>query len=200
MDLYLARKTIKVRALPSPIATSTKLYCMKRTRARYFLCHIQTLWCRSVHDDYRSERIRPLTILPTFKHDTNAMCSRLALFRSMGIPCAVKLPQCQVIHLLLHAMHACQFKISERFTSIPACLVPNTSWCRYKPDEISITENGYTVKGEDNMSIDEALNDTARIKYLKGYLDAATEAFYYDKVCHLHAIRERAPLYVSKSF
>ncbi|KAK9906473.1 hypothetical protein WJX75_002508 [Coccomyxa subellipsoidea] len=53
---------------------------------------------------------------------------------------------------------------------------------RYKPDEISITENGYTVKGEDNMSIDEALNDTARIKYLKGYLDAATEAFYYDKV------------------
>jgi hypothetical protein len=36
---------------------------------------------------------------------------------------------------------------------------------RYRPKELSITENGYNVRGESYMTMDEKLNDSKRVKY-----------------------------------
>jgi len=53
---------------------------------------------------------------------------------------------------------------------------------RYHPTELSITENGYNVRGESYMTMDEKLNDSKRVKYFKEYIQAATEAAVYDGV------------------
>ena len=37
---------------------------------------------------------------------------------------------------------------------------------------IYVTENGFSVKGEDNLSLEEALNDTDRVNYFAGNLEA----------------------------
>ncbi|EIE24321.1 glycoside hydrolase [Coccomyxa subellipsoidea C-169] len=47
---------------------------------------------------------------------------------------------------------------------------------RYKTDFISVTENGFMVKGEDDMTMDEILNDKARIEYFEEYIKNAIAA------------------------
>ena len=56
--------------------------------------------------------------------------------------------------------------------------------CRYKPTEISVTENGFQAKGESNGTADDIFiaNDEPRIQYLKEYILEATKAVIYDKV------------------
>ena len=56
------------------------------------------------------------------------------------------------------------------------------SYCRYKPDEISVTENGFNVPGESDMTMDQILNDTKRIKFFKEYIENGVAAAVYDKV------------------
>lgn len=58
-------------------------------------------------------------------------------------------------------------------------------YCRYKPESISVTENGFMVKGEDFMSMEEILNDTKRVQYFKDYIRNAVEAVVYDGVSSL---------------
>lgn len=41
---------------------------------------------------------------------------------------------------------------------------------------IYITENGYAVKGESGLSAEDAVKDTDRVKYFRGYLDAVKGA------------------------
>ncbi|BDA45965.1 beta-glucosidase 6 [Coccomyxa sp. Obi] len=53
---------------------------------------------------------------------------------------------------------------------------------RYKPSEISITENGFNVKGESFMTMDEITHDTHRVKYFQEYIRNAIAAFVYDNV------------------
>jgi beta-glucosidase len=47
---------------------------------------------------------------------------------------------------------------------------------RYGSPDIYVTENGFSVKGEWNMSIEAAVQDTPRIDYYQGYLNAMLEA------------------------
>ena len=37
---------------------------------------------------------------------------------------------------------------------------------------IYVTENGFAVKGEDNLPVQQAINDTDRVNYFKGNLEA----------------------------
>lgn len=37
---------------------------------------------------------------------------------------------------------------------------------------IFVTENGFAVKGENELSVDDALNDTDRVNYFAGNLEA----------------------------
>lgn len=43
---------------------------------------------------------------------------------------------------------------------------------RYNDPDIYITENGFSVKGEANMTLSASLQDDARVRYFNGYLDA----------------------------
>lgn len=45
-----------------------------------------------------------------------------------------------------------------------------------------MTENGISVKGENDLSVEDAINDTPRVEYFKGYLDAMLKAVTEDKV------------------
>lgn len=42
---------------------------------------------------------------------------------------------------------------------------------------ISVTENGFAVKGEKDMTIEEAVHDTDRVEYYKGYIGAMLDAY-----------------------
>lgn len=53
---------------------------------------------------------------------------------------------------------------------------------RYKPTEIQVTENGMSVKGENDMELAEALSDSERVAFYKGYIAEAAEAVNVDKV------------------
>lgn len=59
--------------------------------------------------------------------------------------------------------------------------VLNYLWNRYKLP-IFITENGFSVKGEDNMPIQQALKDDERIDYFKGATDTLIKAIHDDGV------------------
>lgn len=50
----------------------------------------------------------------------------------------------------------------------------------------SITENGFPVKNENSLTYPDILNDTDRVEYYKGAVDALTEAIYTDD-CDIRA-------------
>lgn len=45
-----------------------------------------------------------------------------------------------------------------------------------------MTENGFAVKGESNLTIEEALEDKDRLEYFKGYTEAVRRAVVEDGV------------------
>ena len=69
---------------------------------------------------------------------------------------------------------------SRELTTETAC-----AWLRYRPREIQVTENGFSVRGENDMQLAEALNDTPRVAYFQGYVAAAVDAVNIDKVAYM---------------
>lgn len=57
----------------------------------------------------------------------------------------------------------------------------NWAWNRYKLP-IYITENGISIPNENNIEFPEVLNDTFRIHYYEGYLNAMLDAVTIDGV------------------
>lgn len=47
---------------------------------------------------------------------------------------------------------------------------------RYHPGEIYVTENGVDVPNENSLSLADALNDTFRVNFYQGYVQAAQQA------------------------
>ena len=45
-----------------------------------------------------------------------------------------------------------------------------------------MTENGFSVKGEASKPLDQVINDTERITFYKGYVNAAIDAVEQDEV------------------
>ena len=45
-----------------------------------------------------------------------------------------------------------------------------------------MTENGFSVKGEATKPLAEVLNDTERVNFYKGYVNAAIDAVEQDEV------------------
>ena len=41
---------------------------------------------------------------------------------------------------------------------------------------IYVTENGFSCKGEQNLAVDQAIEDTDRVNYFKGNLEALLDA------------------------
>lgn len=81
-------------------------------------------------------------------------------------------------------------KISGPETSC-SWLTPNASgfrnllnWIskRYNRPSIYVTENGTCVKGENDLSLEMALQDDFRAKYFQDYIRALAEAYTYDNV------------------
>ncbi|CAK0738170.1 hypothetical protein CVIRNUC_001004 [Coccomyxa viridis] len=58
------------------------------------------------------------------------------------------------------------------------------SWVknRYQPSELIVTENGFSVKGEYQKPLAQLVNDTERVAFYRGYINAATEAVEQDQV------------------
>ncbi|KAL0489628.1 beta-glucosidase [Acrasis kona] len=78
--------------------------------------------------------------------------------------------------------------IGERADSTWLWVVPwgirkivNWVYDRYQI-KIYITENGCDVPNEDKLPFDQIINDTFRVNYLQGYLNAVSEAIHQDKV------------------
>lgn len=46
----------------------------------------------------------------------------------------------------------------------------------------SVTENGFAVKGENHMSLEEVVNDTDRVEYFQGATDVVKKAIEEDGV------------------
>ena len=46
-----------------------------------------------------------------------------------------------------------------------------------------MTENGFSVKGEYLKPLAQVVNDTERVTFYRGYVDAAIEAVEQDKAC-----------------
>ena len=57
----------------------------------------------------------------------------------------------------------------------------NWAWNRYGLP-IYVTENGVSVPGENALKLPEVLNDTFRIRYYEGYLNAMLDAIHVDGV------------------
>ncbi len=57
----------------------------------------------------------------------------------------------------------------------------NWAWNRYKLP-IYVTENGISIPNENNIAFPEVLNDTFRIHYYEGYLNAMLDAVTIDGV------------------
>ena len=55
--------------------------------------------------------------------------------------------------------------------------------CRYQPSELIVTENGFSVKGEYQKPLAQLVNDTERVAFYRGYINAATEAVEQDQAC-----------------
>jgi beta-glucosidase len=53
---------------------------------------------------------------------------------------------------------------------------------RYGKPKIYVTENGTSIKGENDLTKDEILNDEFRVKYFKDYVNAMAEAYAQDGV------------------
>ncbi len=53
---------------------------------------------------------------------------------------------------------------------------------RYRPADIYVTENGCDVPGEDAIPLPDVLDDTFRVDFYRGYVQAAQEAVTYDAV------------------
>ena len=53
---------------------------------------------------------------------------------------------------------------------------------RYNPGEIAVTENGVSAPGEDSKTPEEAVKDTFRVDFFKGYFAAAEKAVREDNV------------------
>ena len=45
-----------------------------------------------------------------------------------------------------------------------------------------MTENGFSVKGEATKALADVLNDTERVNFYRGYIDAAIDAVEEDQV------------------
>ena len=46
-----------------------------------------------------------------------------------------------------------------------------------------MTENGFSVKGEYQKPLAQVVNDTERVDFYRGYINAAIEAVEQDKAC-----------------
>ena len=57
----------------------------------------------------------------------------------------------------------------------------NWAWKRYGLP-IYVTENGFSIVNENTFTLEEALNDTARVHYYEGYLNALLDAVVIDGV------------------
>lgn len=57
----------------------------------------------------------------------------------------------------------------------------NSVYKRYKK-EIYVTENGFSVRGESNLPLEKALEDTDRVAYFRGATDAVLRAINEDGV------------------
>ena len=53
-----------------------------------------------------------------------------------------------------------------------------------------MTENGFSVKGEATKPLSEVLNDTERVNYYRGYVDAAIDAVEQDQVTYRPSFRQ----------
>lgn len=53
---------------------------------------------------------------------------------------------------------------------------------QYNNPEIIITENGFSVHGEDHLELPVALDDKDRVTYLRGYINEALKAVKLDSV------------------
>ena len=58
------------------------------------------------------------------------------------------------------------------------------SWIskRYDRPTIYVTENGTSIKGESEMTLEAALNDDFRAEYFRDYIRALAEAHCFDDV------------------
>ena len=57
----------------------------------------------------------------------------------------------------------------------------NWAWKRYGLP-IYVTENGFSIINENSFTIEKALNDTPRVRYYEGYLNALLDAVVLDGV------------------
>ena len=46
-----------------------------------------------------------------------------------------------------------------------------------------MTENGFSVKGESQKPLAQVVDDTERVAFYRGYINAAIEAVEHDKAC-----------------
>lgn len=53
---------------------------------------------------------------------------------------------------------------------------------RYSRPIIYVTENGTSLKGENDLSVDEILDDEFRAEYFRGYITELAKAFVIDNV------------------
>ncbi|CAL5223968.1 g6575 [Coccomyxa viridis] len=53
---------------------------------------------------------------------------------------------------------------------------------RYQPKELIVTENGFSVKGEASKALADVLDDTERVAFYRGYVNAAIDAVEQDQV------------------
>jgi len=53
---------------------------------------------------------------------------------------------------------------------------------RYDRPIMYVTENGTSLKGENDLSKDEILEDDFRLEYYQGYVNAMAEAYTFDNV------------------
>jgi beta-glucosidase len=57
----------------------------------------------------------------------------------------------------------------------------NWAWKRYGLP-IYVMENGFSIMNENSFALEEAINDTARVYYYEGYLNALLDAVVIDGV------------------
>ena len=98
-------------------------------------------------------------------------------------------PHCKEVLLLVTAKRV-KNRASERHKAVltdsadQRSLAWLSAWRRYQPKELIVTENGFSVKGEETKPLAEVLNDTERVIFYRGYVDAAIDAVEQDQVLH----------------